>query len=78
MTPTIGRIVVYKTTDEDKEFMRNNSCNVQDELPAIIVAVWGEEMINAKVITDGTVPFLWKTSIHKGELIGEWNFPVIK
>ena len=81
MKPTIGRIVIYNTNEEDRELMVNHpECNVQLQLPAIIVAVWndndGQELINAKVITDGNME-LWKTSIKRGNEEMDWNWPVI-
>jgi len=79
MKPTIGRIVVYNATKEDKAFMKVNG-NVQDKLPAIVVATWGETedaAINVKVILDG-IDTLWKTNILKGDEPGNWNWPVIE
>lgn len=77
---TIGRIVIYNTTTEDRKKMGEHpSCNVVFELPAVIVNTWNEDigLINAKVICDGDLE-LWKTSIKQGDLEGDWNFPVIK
>jgi hypothetical protein len=81
MKPTIGRVVIYNTTEQDKKAMTaasvlNGGCNVQDQLPAIVVAVWGEECINAKVITDGHLE-IWVTSILQGTSPGQWEWPVI-
>ena len=80
MKPTIGRIVIYNTTEADKAKMRaaglNGTCNVQDILPAIIVAVWSDECVNLKVITDGILD-LWVTSALKGDQPMNWNWPVI-
>ena len=80
MIPTIGRVVIYNTTEEDRQKMRNHpNCNVQEKLPAIIVAVWGEteiSCVNLKVICDGEMD-LWKTSVSIGENEMNWNWPVI-
>lgn len=79
MLPTIGRIVVYKTTEEDRAFMKVKG-NIQKELPAIVVATWGDtedSAINVKVILDG-YDTLWKTSIVKGDEPGNWHWPEIK
>ena len=72
--PKIGQIVLYKPTQEDKNYMSNTNtiCNKQDVLPAIIVAVWGETCVNLKVIMDG-VQDLWKTSVLLGEEEGNWK-----
>lgn len=82
MKPTIGRIVIYNTTDADKAKMTaasliSGGCNVQDQLPAIIVAVWGENCVNLKVITDGNLD-LWVTSAIQGDQPMNWNWPVIE
>lgn len=82
MNPTIGRVVIYNTTDTDKAKMKaastiNGGCNVQDKLPAIIVAVWSEECVNLKVITDGNLE-LWVTSSMKGSAPMNWEWPEIK
>ena len=78
MKPTIGRIVIYKTTEAEQQTMEDSTNqNVQKELPAIIVAVWSESTVNLKVILDGAGE-LWKTSATKGESEGNWDFPVIK
>jgi hypothetical protein len=81
MPPTIGRVVIYTTTDADKAKMEAASkvsgCNVQDKLPAIIVAVWSPECVNLKVITDGNLD-LWVTSSLKGDQPYNWDYPVIE
>ncbi len=77
MQPTIGRIVVYHTTKEEQELMKSAQVNVQETLPAMIVAVWSDTVVNLKVFLDGNLADLWKTSSQKGNLNGEWDFPVI-
>jgi hypothetical protein len=83
MKPTIGRIVIYNATNEQLVAMENSykntgkGCNVQSKLPAIIVAVWSDVMVNLKVITDGQDD-LWVTSSHQGDGAGEWQWPVIE
>lgn len=44
MKPTIGRIVIYKTTEEDKDYFRSltkkwQTVNISEQLPAMITAV---------------------------------------
>jgi len=82
MIPTIGRTVIYKTTEEERakleELGKKTACNVQDELPATIVAVWGEHeeaAINLKVHIDGDIGDWWITSRTVGENEGEWHWP---
>ena len=83
MNPTIGRIVIYNATNQQLDDMQNSysktgkGCNVQSKLPAIIVAVWSDVIVNLKVITDGQDD-IWITSSHQGEGAGEWQWPVIK
>lgn len=76
MKPTIGRIVIYKTTEEDRKVLKDAYGNQSTELPAIVVAAWSETCINAKVITDSSIGDLWKTSISQGDQEGQWNWPV--
>ena len=79
--PKVGDIVTYTTTEQEKESMGN--CpplrnNVQDKLPAIVVAVWGnkpDSLVNLKVIHDGQSPDAWKTSVQRGDGEMNWNFP---
>lgn len=77
MVPTIGRVVIYTTTEEDKEDMLKDGDNAQDKLPAIIVAVWGADCVNLKVLCDG-VQNMWVTSATRGNGEREWDFPKIK
>lgn len=75
MKPTIGRIVIYNTTEEDrKEMMLNPSCNEQTKLPAMIVAVWSDTCVNLKVFCDGDKD-MWVTSAVQGKDEREWNWP---
>ena len=79
MKPTIGRTVVYKTTEADRNLMKakgdtDGRCNVQQELPAVVVAVWSEECVNLKVNLDGDGE-IWKTSINQGDEEGHWSWP---
>lgn len=74
--PTIGRIVIYRTTEEDKINFRSTYDNVVDQLPAVIVNVWNDTLVNLKVLTDGKTD-LWKTSISQGEYEGQWSWPVV-
>ena len=77
MKPTIGRIVIYKTTEADRTLARTAANhNVQEELPAIVVAVWSETCINVRVFSDGN-SLEWKTSILQGEQEGQWHWPVV-
>ena len=77
MKPTIGRIVRYRTTEEDRESMRKNHQNVQEELPAIIVAVWSDTCVNLKVLLDGEGD-MWVTSSSQGNDEMNWNWFEIK
>jgi hypothetical protein len=74
MKPTIGRVVIFNMP----EYLKNSVYgNKQEQLPAIIVAVWGETTVNLKVITDGQND-LWATSVSQGDGPNQWNWPVIE
>lgn len=87
MTPTIGRTVIYHTTEKEREALSLMGCNNSTTLPATIVAVWGDQPtspVNLKVQVDGNHPDLWKTSITvSGMLVdgkpqaGCYTWPVI-
>ena len=72
--PTVGDRVIYHTTQDDKDQMQGHG-NVADVLPAIVVASWGGDSVNLKVMTDGAGPDLWDTSAIKsqGERGWEWQ-----
>lgn len=82
MKPTIGRIVVYNTTEEQRKVMAENNrqgvANVQSQLPAIIVAVWSDTCVNLKVIQDGYQLDNWIKSANQGDNEGNWDWPVIQ
>ena len=73
MTPTIGRIVIYHCDEEQKDKMNN----YQEDAPAVITAVWGDERVNLKVLLDGEEN-LWVTSACLGTGKREWSWPEIK
>ena len=66
MKPTIGRIVIYKLNQNDKDRLKEmgstNPNNGADEAPAIVVRVWSDTCVNLKVICDGAEN-LWRTSV---------------
>ena len=77
MKPTIGRVVIYHTTKDQRTDMENKPyCNEQVYLPAIIVAVWSDTCVNLKVFLDG-MEDLWVNSSMQGDEEMEWNWPVI-
>lgn len=75
MKPTIGRIVVYKTTQEDKKKMKLSAekCIEQDRLPAVIVSVQDESSVNLRVFCDGDLT-LHKTAVVNGSKEGNWSW----
>lgn len=74
MKPTIGRIVTYHLTEADKKLAAAKYENVNDDLPAIIVAVWSETTVNLKVFNDGRED-LHKMSCSIGEHPSNWSWP---
>ena len=85
MRAKIGDIVIYHTTEQDRQIMRDNpNCNVSNHLPAIVVANWtipsvteGSQCLNLNVILDGQ-GFLWKTSINMGEDEFNWSWDLMR
>lgn len=79
MKPTIGRIVIYKLTEQDKKVLEANVQgrynNTSSELPAMVVIVWSPQTVNLQVIVDGNIGTLWKTSVPQGDEPGQWNWP---
>jgi hypothetical protein len=53
--------------------MSNDGDNSPEKLPAIIVAVWGSNCVNLKVICDG-LQNMWVTSAIQGNGEREWNW----
>lgn len=74
MKPTIGRTVIYKYGDWEKNAAYNNGA---DECPAVIVRVWTDSCVNLKLVQDGPFDY-WKTSASLGDLPGNWHWPEIK
>ncbi|MFC0182522.1 hypothetical protein SAMN04515674_101480 [Pseudarcicella hirudinis] len=70
---TIGRIVIYKPTEEDISLMQHSGFS-KKELPAIITAVHSDDCVNLKVFLDGHGD-LWKLSRNRGT---HWDFPTIE
>lgn len=72
----VGQAVVYNTTEENRKLMELDGCNVQQQLPGVICAVWGdtpESVCNVKIFMDGTASDRWKTSIPCGTEEGQFE-----
>lgn len=72
MYPTIGRIVIYNTTQADRDEARDRSYNQHNQLPAVVVVAWNATAVNLRVFNDG-ITDLWKTSVVQGDSEGQWN-----
>jgi hypothetical protein len=72
MNPTIGRTVIFNVPEDMKP-----KVNFAEKLPAIIVRVWSEGVVNLKIITDG-LQDIWQTSVHLGNEPNQWNWPIIE
>jgi hypothetical protein len=70
MEPKIGRIVHFRVPEDTKP-----KVNFAETLPAIVVRVWSNGVVNLKVITDGPSD-LWITSVLQGDKEGQWTWPV--
>lgn len=75
MKVSLGLIVSYKPTERECLRMSEHRsvCNVQPELPAVIVAFGPPDTVNLKVLLDGQGD-IWATSVLQGDEEGEWNF----
>jgi hypothetical protein len=72
--PTVGDKVLYHTTQEDRDKIQPHG-NSSPVLPAVVVAGWGSDTVNLKVICDADCPDLWVTSAEHGtqERMWEWQ-----
>jgi len=75
MKPTIGRIVHYRTTKDDRTVLGNTGGWEASLLPAIITATHSDTCVNIQVFADGRQN-LWKTSVNEGDGEGQWSWPV--
>lgn len=90
VVPTIGRIVHYRVTEANVEFirarrnavhsiLRGNEVDVGDVFPLLIVRVWGAQpssYVNGQLFLDGNDQ-IWVTSTKAGEGIGEFTWPSV-
>lgn len=77
MKPSIGRIVIYhlmENSPENVELCQQNGN--PHELPAVIVRVWSDNLVNLKVLTDGPYD-IWVTSVQYGHEPRHWSWPVM-
>jgi hypothetical protein len=90
---TIGRIVIYKLSENDVIRIDNyrkskvspanyNYVQKGDEYPLIVVKVWDKEFggqpgVNGQLILDGFDTH-WVTSAGEGNDNGQWHWPVIE
>ncbi len=79
MEPTIGRIVIYRLNQYDRDELKalgadlpNNGAEV---VPAVIVRVFSATCVNLRVLVDGRQA-LWATSRSPGDGDGQWSWPV--
>jgi len=77
MKPTIGRIVIYNTTEEQRNDI-STSGNKSNKLPAMITAVFNDTQVNLQVIVDGMIGTYWVTTVDQGDNERQWNWPVIE
>lgn len=70
-----GMIVNYHPTPTECGKMREHrsTCNISEELPAVVVHVHSDDVVNLKVLLDG-VGDLWATEVKSGDGVGEWDF----
>lgn len=85
-TPTIGRIVHYKLSEQDvlsindQRLAHRSAGNVPrkgDVYPAMIVRTWGEQIgasVQLQVYLDGSDTY-WATSRTEGKAEGQYVWP---
>jgi hypothetical protein len=71
---SIGRIVEYNMTPDNQNQVQGT---LVQKVPAVIVSVQSDTLVNLKVWTDGPTD-LWLTSVLLGDEAGKWNWPEIK
>jgi len=71
--PSPGRIVWYRPNPAEDA---RSSAVPQEVLPALIVAVHSDEVVNLRVFSDGpAVTDYWKKSVRFGKEQGQWCWP---
>lgn len=88
MNPSIGRIVHYRLSEQDKQRITEmvnrptasgrspvmNPSSVGDTVAGIVVATWAESTANLHLLLDGEAT-LWVTSAKEGDQPGSWSWP---
>lgn len=83
---SIGRIVHYRLSEWDVRDadlhsgkpagVALNGLKAGDYCPAMVVRTWpGSAAVNLRVMVDGPVSTMWKTSIAQGDGEGQWTWP---
>lgn len=75
---TVGDMVIYWPGQYDIDELRQlinegkaiNLPLIDQPMPAVVVAVWGEYCINLKVMVDGGIPDIWRTSVQHISQVG--------
>lgn len=71
-TPTIGRVVIYRHSDEDDPFEKNGA----EECPAVIVRVLDDGRVSLRLLPDGgAVPHVVGRTMGRDK--GQWRWPDI-
>ena len=77
--PSLGRIVIYKTTPAQRErWTRDYGGNSHlMELPAMVTCVHDGSVgyINLRVFLDAKTTEAWVTSVYPGDQPGTWHWP---
>ena len=75
MSQSIGTIVLYKTTKEERATMeaRADHCTPRETLPAMIVGINEDNSVNLHVELDGHGS-IWKKECERGGEEGMWDF----
>lgn len=76
-TPSLGRVVMYKLTDAEKQYgdpqyLDNNGAS---ECVATIVRVFSPTCVNVRLLTDSGESPPRRTSVVLGDAPGQWYWP---
>jgi hypothetical protein len=81
LTPTIGRIVLYKLSESDANDIKHRRGAAQGNVPhagevypAVVVRSWGGPSVNLQVFLDGPDSY-WAPSRKEGTVEGCWTWP---
>ena len=67
----IGETVLYTFSEDEFGDHGSATTGQTKTVPAVVVCVFGDNLVNLKIVTDGPGGFLWKTSVPRAVGPGE-------